>query len=76
MELSESQEKSLCDDCDSPLSLWSGGYSIEVPALPALSDATDPYGSVPLPMGLAEISAEPPSRPSQEFIDRLDMVCS
>ena len=70
MEMSESQETSLHYDH------WSYGYSIEVPASPSSSDATDAYGSAPLPMGLTETNTEPQMRPSQEVIDRLDMVRS
>ena len=66
-------------DSGSSLSVWSLGYSIEIPAVLTSPDSTDPDGFVPssnpLPLTLAEINAESQDHLAQEFIDRLDMVC-
>ena len=66
-------------DSGSSLSVWSLGYSIEIPTVITSPGATDPDGfmpsSNPLSLTLAEISAEIQDHLAQEFIDRLDMVC-
>ena len=66
-------------DAGSSLSVWSLGYSIEIPAVLTSPGSTDPDGFVPssnpLPLTLEEINAEFQDHLAQEFIDRLDVVC-
>ena len=66
-------------DAGSSLSVWSLGYSIEIPAVLTSPGSTDPDGFVPssnpLPLTLEEINAEFQDHLAQEFIDKLDMVC-
>ena len=64
-----------CPDPDSPLSLWSHGYSLEIPTSHTPPGAMDLDGFTPQLLS-AEIEAESKHRPPQELIDRLDVVRS